>query len=143
MLTLAKEIDDDDLDEIIADVKDEIKDLVIAIEKDDKEWIYLINKRLKEKYGCDMSSGEFEDELKDFLKEKDIDKRDKKYLENLFENIYLAKTKAGYRIEEETGDYIDVFYIEGGVYYWNMPYSEEIEEKMSKLLEEREKNNTL
>ena len=111
MLTLAKEIDDDDLDEIIADVKDEIKDLVIAIEKDDKEWIYLINKRLKEKYGCDMSSGEFEDELKDFLKEKDIDKRDKKYLENLFENIYLAKTKAGYRIEEETGDYIDVFYI--------------------------------
>ena len=50
MLTLAKEIDDD-LDEIIADVKDEIKDLVFAIEKDDKEWISLINKRLKEKYG--------------------------------------------------------------------------------------------
>ena len=138
MLTLAKEIDDD-LDEIIEDVKEEIKDLVIAIEKDDKEWIYLINKRLKEKYGCDMSSDEFEYELKDFLKEKDIDRRDKKYLENLFQNVYLAKTKAEYRIEEETGSYIDVFYIEGDVYYWNMPYSEEIEEKMSKLLEEREK----
>lgn len=41
MLTLAKEIDDDDL---LEDVKEEIKDLVIAIEKDDKEWIYLINK---------------------------------------------------------------------------------------------------
>lgn len=137
MLTLAKEIDDD-LDEIIADVKDEIKDLVFAIEKDDKEWISLINKRLKEKYGYDMSSGEFEDELKDFLKEKDIDKRDKKYLENLFENVYLAKTKAEYRIEEETGSYIDVFYIDGEVYYWNMPYSEEIERKMSEMLEERE-----
>lgn len=138
MLTLAKEIDDDDLDEIIADVKDEIKDLVIAIEKDDKEWISLINKRLKEKYGCDMSSGEFEDEIIDFLKEKDIDKRDKKYLENLFENVYLAKEKADYRIEEETGNYINVFYIDNGCYYQNIPYDNEIEEKMSKLLEERE-----
>lgn len=135
MLTLAKEIDDDDL---LEDVKDEIKDLVFAIEKDDKEWIFLINKRLKEKYGCDMSSGEFEYEIKDFLKEKDIDKRDKKYLENLFENVYLAKTKAEYRIEEETGSYIDVFYIDGEVYYYNMPYSEEIERKMSEMLEERE-----
>lgn len=138
MLTLAKEIDDDDLDEIIADVKDEIKDLVFAIEKDDKEWISLINKRLKEKYGCDMSSGEFEYDIKDFLKEKDIDKRDKKYIENLFENIFLAKTKADYRIEEETGSYINVFYIDGDYYYRNMPYSKEIEEKMNQLLEERE-----
>ena len=134
MLTLAKEIDDD----LLEDVKDEIKDLVLAIEKDDKEWIYLINKRLKEKYGCDMSSGEFEDELKDFLKEKDINKRDKKYLENLFENVYLAKTKAEYRIEEETGSYIDVFYIEGEVYYYNISYNDEIDEKMNQLLEERE-----
>lgn len=85
-----------------------------------------------------MSSGEFEYEIKDFLKEKDIDKRDKKYLENLFENVYLAKTKAEYRIEEETGSYIDVFYIDGEVYYYNMPYSEEIERKMSEMLEERE-----
>lgn len=142
MLTLAKEIDDD-LDDLLEDVKDEIKDLVFAIEKDDKEWIYLINKRLKEKYGCDMSSddefrSEFECEIMDFLKEKDVDKRDKKYLENLFENVYLAKTKAEYRIEEETGSYIDVFYIDGEVYYWNMPYSEEIERKMSEMLEERE-----
>lgn len=137
MLTLAKKIDDD-LDDLLEDVKDEIKDLVFAIEKDDKEWIFLINKRLKEKYGCDMSSGEFEYEIKDFLKEKDINKRDKKYLENLFENVYLAKTKAEYRIEEETGSYIDVFYIEGEVYYYNMPYSEEIERKMSEMLEERE-----
>lgn len=143
MLTLAKEIDDDDLDEIIKDVKEEIKDLVIAIEQDDKEWITLINNRLKEKYGCDMSSGEFEDEIKDFLKEKDIDKRDKKYIENLFDNVYLAKEKEEYRIEEETGSYIDVFYIDGEIYYWNMPYSEEIERKMSEMLEEREKNNTL
>ena len=134
MLTLAKEIDDD----LLEDVKDEIKDLVLAIEKDDKEWIYLINKRLKEKYGCDMSSGEFEDEIKDFLKEKDINKRDKKYLENLFENVYLAKTKAEYRIEEETGSYIDVFYIEGEVYYYNISYNDEIDEKMNQLLEERE-----
>ena len=138
MLTLAKEIDDDDLDEIIADVKDEIKDLVFAIEKDDKEWISLINKRLKEKYGCDMSSGEFEYDIKDFLKEKDIDKRDKKYIENLFQNIFLAKTKADYRIEEETGSYIDVFYIDGEVYYYNISYNDEIDEKMNQLLEERE-----
>ena len=138
MLTLAKEIDDDDLDEIIADVKDEIKDLVFAIEKDDKEWISLINKRLKEKYGCDMSSGEFEYDIKDFLKEKDIDKRDEKYLENLFQNIFLAKTKADYRIEEETGSYIDVFYIDGEVYYYNISYNDEIDEKMNQLLEERE-----
>ena len=134
---ISKKIDDD-LDDLLEDVKDEIKDLVFAIEKDDKEWIFLINKRLKEKYGCDMSSGEFEYEIKDFLKEKDINKRDKKYLENLFENVYLAKTKAEYRIEEETGSYIDVFYIEGEVYYYNMPYSEEIERKMSEMLEERE-----
>ena len=143
MLTLAKEIDDDDLDEIIEDVKEEIKDLVIAIEQDDKEWISLINNRLKEKYGCDMSSGEFEYEIKDFLKEKDIDKRDKKYIENLFDNVYLAKEKEEYRIEEETGMSIPVFYIDGEIYYWNMPYSEEIEKKMSEMLEEREKNNTL
>lgn len=90
-----------------------------------------------------MSSGEFEDEIKDFLKEKDIDKRDKKYIENLFENVYLAKTKAEYRVDEKTGDNIEVFYIDGEIYYWNMPYSEEIERKMSEMLEEREKNNTL
>lgn len=143
MLTIVKEIDDDDLEEIIENIKDEIKDLVIAIEKDDKEWISLINNRLKEKYGCDMSSNEFEYEIKDFLKEKDIDKRDQKYIKNLLENVYLAKTKAEYRIEEETGMSIPVFYIDGEIYYWNIPYSEEIERKMSEMLEEREKNNTL
>lgn len=142
MITISKEIDDDDLEEIIENVKDEIKDLILAIEQDDKEWINRINNRLKEKYGCDMSD-EFEYEIIDFLKEKDIDKRNKKYIENLFENVYLAKTKAEYRIEEETGMSIPVFYIDGEIYYWNMPYSEEIERKMSEMLEEREKNNTL
>ena len=141
MLTLAKEIDDD-LEEIIENIKDEIKDLVIAIEQDDKERINLINNRLKEKYGCDMS-GEFEDEIIDFLKEKDIDKREIKYLENLFQNVQLAKTKSNYRIEEETGNYINVFYIDNNCYYQNIPYSEEIERKMSEMLEEREKNNIL
>lgn len=72
------------------------------------------------------------------MKEKDINKRDKKYLENLFENVYLAKTKAEYRIEEETGSYIDVFYIDGEVYYYNISYNDEIDEKMNQLLEERE-----
>lgn len=138
MLTLAKEIDDDDLEEIIENIKDEIKDFVLAIEQDDKEWIFLINNRLKEKYGCDMS-GEFEDEIIDFLKEKDIDKREIKYLENLFQNVQLAKTKSDYRIEEETGNYINVFYFDNGCYYQNMPYSEEIERKMSEMLAEREK----
>ena len=64
------------------------------------------------------------------MKEKDIDKRDKKYIENLFENVYLAKEKADYRIEEETGMSIPVFYIDDEIYYWNMPYSEEIEKKI-------------
>lgn len=142
MITISKEIDDDDLEEIIENVKDEIKDLILAIEQDDKEWINRINNRLKEKYGCDMSD-EFEYEIIDFLKEKDFDKREIKYLENLFQNVQLAKTKAEYRVEEETGSYIDVFYIDGEVYYYNISYNDEIDEKMNQLLEEREKNNSL
>ena len=33
---------------------------------------------------------------------------------------------------------INASFSDGEVYYWNMPYSEEIERKMSEMLEERE-----
>lgn len=130
-------MEEEELEEKLESLESEIKDLVLAYEKEDEEWISKINERTKKEYGKELS--ELEDDVQDALTQNDFNNQKKKYFRNLFYNIYLAKTKAEYRVDEETGDNIEVFYIDGDCYYWNMPYSKEIEEKMSKLLEERYK----